>query len=113
MAKASYLPSPAKIKVIGCGGGGCNVITRMVREGIRGVEFIGMNTDAQALALSEAPVRVQLGEKLTRGLGAGGSTMAFGVGPHRWCGNCSTGGFPSRGKWTCSTASFPATTWTT
>jgi cell division protein FtsZ len=75
MAKASYLPSPAKIKVIGCGGGGCNVITRMVREGIRGVEFIGMNTDAQALALSEAPVRVQLGEKLTRGLGAGGSHL--------------------------------------
>jgi cell division protein FtsZ len=73
MAKASYFPNPAKIKVIGCGGGGCNVITRMVREGVRGVEFIGMNTDAQALSLSEAPIRVQLGEKLTRGLGAGGS----------------------------------------
>jgi cell division protein FtsZ len=73
MAKASYVPNPAKIKVIGCGGGGCNVITRMVREGVRGVEFIAMNTDAQALAISEAPVRVQLGEKLTRGLGAGGN----------------------------------------
>jgi cell division protein FtsZ len=73
MAKASYVPNPAKIKVIGLGGGGCNVITRMVREGVRGVEFIGMNTDAQALALSEAPIRVQLGEKITRGLGAGGS----------------------------------------
>jgi cell division protein FtsZ len=73
MAKASYLPNPAKIKVIGLGGCGCNVVTRMVREGVRGVEFIGMNTDAQALALAEAPVRVQLGEKVTRGLGAGGS----------------------------------------
>ena len=75
MAKASYVPNPAKIKVIGLGGGGCNVITRMVREGVRGVEFIGMNTDAQALAISEAPVRVQLGEKLTRGLGAGGNHL--------------------------------------
>jgi cell division protein FtsZ len=75
MAKASYIPNPAKIKVIGCGGGGCNVITRMVREGLRGVEIIGMNTDAQALALAEAPVRVQLGEKITRGLGAGGNHM--------------------------------------
>jgi cell division protein FtsZ len=75
MAKASYVPNPAKIKVVGCGGGGCNVITRMVREGIRGVEFIGMNTDAQALSLVEAPVRVQLGEKLTRGLGAGGNHL--------------------------------------
>jgi cell division protein FtsZ len=75
MAKASYIPNPAKIKVIGCGGGGCNVITRMVREGVRGVEFIGMNTDAQALAIAEAPVRVQLGEKITRGLGAGGNHL--------------------------------------
>jgi cell division protein FtsZ len=75
MAKASYIPNPAKIKVIGCGGGGCNVITRMVREGVRGVEFIGMNTDAQALAIAEAPVRIQLGEKITRGLGAGGNHL--------------------------------------
>jgi len=73
MAKTSYVPSPAKIKVIGCGGAGCNAITRMVREQIRGVEFIGMNTDAQALAITEAPVRIQLGEKITRGLGAGGN----------------------------------------
>ncbi|MFH0914073.1 MAG: cell division protein FtsZ [Chloroflexota bacterium] len=72
MAKASFAPNPAKIKVIGLGGGGSNAITRMVREGIRGVEFVAMNTDAQALAITEAPVRVQLGEKLTRGLGAGG-----------------------------------------
>ncbi|HAV10218.1 MAG TPA: cell division protein FtsZ [Dehalococcoidia bacterium] len=72
MAKSSFSMAPARIKCIGCGGGGCNAITRMVREGIKGVEFVCMNTDAQALALSEVSVRVQLGEKLTRGLGAGG-----------------------------------------
>jgi cell division protein FtsZ len=72
MAKTSYVPSGANIKVIGLGGAGCNAITRMVREQIRGVEFIGMNTDAQALAITEAAVRIQLGERSTRGLGAGG-----------------------------------------
>ncbi|HHE41876.1 MAG TPA: cell division protein FtsZ [Dehalococcoidia bacterium] len=72
MAKTTYTPAPAKIKAIGIGGGGTNAINRMIREGIRGVEFIAMNTDAQALALAEAPTRIQLGEKLTRGLGAGG-----------------------------------------
>ncbi len=72
MAKQIYTPSPARIKAIGIGGGGCNAITRMVREGIKGVDFIAMNTDGQALALAEAPTRIQLGEKLTRGLGAGG-----------------------------------------
>ncbi|MEN8615321.1 cell division protein FtsZ [Dehalogenimonas sp. THU2] len=72
MAKTIYVPSGAKIKVIGCGGAGCNAITRMVREQIRGVEFVAMNTDAQALAITEAPMRVQLGERCTRGLGAGG-----------------------------------------
>jgi cell division protein FtsZ len=72
MAKSNFIQSPAKIKVIGMGGGGCNAITRMVRDEIRGVEFIAMNTDAQALAITEAPVRFQLGERLTKGLGAGG-----------------------------------------
>ncbi len=72
MAKTSFVPNPAKIKVIGLGGGGCNAITRMVQEAIQGVEFIAMNTDAQALAITEAPIRIQLGEKLTRGLGVGG-----------------------------------------
>jgi cell division protein FtsZ len=72
MAKTSYVPSGAKIKVVGLGGAGCNAITRMVREQIRGVEFIAMNTDAQHLAITEATVRIQLGERLTRGLGAGG-----------------------------------------
>jgi cell division protein FtsZ len=72
MSKTSYVPSPAKIKVIGMGGAGCNAITRMVREQIRGVEFIAMNTDSSHLEITEAPVRIALGEKLTRGLGAGG-----------------------------------------
>ena len=72
MAKQIYTPTPARIKAIGIGGGGCNAITRMVREGIKGVDFMAMNTDGQALALAEAPTRIQLGEKLTKGLGAGG-----------------------------------------
>jgi len=75
MAKTTFSPNPAKIKVIGLGGGGCNAITRMVREQIQGVEFIGMNTDTQALSITEAPVRVQIGEKLTRGLGVGGDHL--------------------------------------
>ena len=72
MAKTSFVPTPAKIRVIGLGGGGSNAITRMVREEIQGVEFIAMNTDSQALAITEAPIRIQLGEKLTKGLGVGG-----------------------------------------
>jgi len=72
MAKTSYVPSPARIKVIGTGGAGCNAITRMVREQIRGVEFIAMNTDAQHLEITEAAQRIALGERITRGLGAGG-----------------------------------------
>ncbi|MDD2920746.1 MAG: cell division protein FtsZ [Anaerolineales bacterium] len=62
----------ARIKVIGVGGGGQNAVNRMMEEGIQGVEFISANTDAQALMLSRAPIRVRLGDKLTRGLGAGG-----------------------------------------
>ena len=75
MSRSSYVPSGANIKVIGLGGAGCNAITRMVREQIRGVEFIAMNTDAQHLAVTEAAVRIQLGEESTRGLGAGGDHM--------------------------------------
>lgn len=62
----------AVIRVIGVGGSGGNAINRMMNLGINGVDFISVNTDAQALAVSQAPVRLQLGEKLTRGLGAGG-----------------------------------------
>ncbi len=72
MAKTSFMSNPAKIRVIGLGGGGCNAITRMVQENIHGVEFIAMNTDAQAMAITEAPIRIQLGERFTRGLGVGG-----------------------------------------
>jgi len=62
----------ARIKVVGVGGGGCNAVDRMIDEGLQGVDFIAVNTDAQALMLSKAPTRVRVGEKLTRGLGSGG-----------------------------------------
>ena len=61
----------AKIKVVGIGGGGSNAINRMIESGLKGVEFIAMNTDAQALSMSKAKKRLQIGEKLTKGLGAG------------------------------------------
>ncbi|MDZ7729322.1 MAG: hypothetical protein U5Q44_14680 [Dehalococcoidia bacterium] len=60
------------IKVVGVGGGGCNAVDRMIRSRIPGVAFISCNTDAQSLANSEAPVRIRMGEKLTKGLGVGG-----------------------------------------
>jgi cell division protein FtsZ len=66
------LPKPTIIKVVGLGGGGSNAVNRMIDLGLDGVEYIAANTDAQALALSHAPVRLQLGPDLTRGLGAGG-----------------------------------------
>jgi cell division protein FtsZ len=62
----------AQIKVVGVGGGGQNAVNRMIDEGLGGVEFISINTDAQALMLSRAPRRVRIGDKITRGLGAGG-----------------------------------------
>jgi cell division protein FtsZ len=62
----------AKIVVIGVGGGGSNAVNRMIQAGVRGVEFATVNTDSQALARSEASTRLRIGEKLTRGLGAGG-----------------------------------------
>ncbi len=64
-------PRGASIKVIGIGGGGCNAVNRMIESGIEGVEFIAANTDLQALRLCYAPIKVQLGSKLTKGLGAG------------------------------------------
>ncbi len=62
----------ARIKVVGVGGGGCNAVNRMIDEGLQGIEFITINTDAQALLLSKASTRVRIGDKVTRGLGAGG-----------------------------------------
>ncbi len=64
-------PQFADIKVIGCGGGGSNAVNRMIAAGLRGVQFIALNTDAQALQLSDATVKIQVGQKLTKGLGAG------------------------------------------
>jgi len=61
----------AEIKVIGVGGGGNNAVNRMISAGLRGVDFLSVNTDAQALLLSQAPMKIQIGEKLTKGLGAG------------------------------------------
>lgn len=65
------IQSFTNIKVVGCGGGGGNAINRMIQEGLRDVEFIAINTDKQALMLSHAPNKIQIGDKLTKGLGAG------------------------------------------
>lgn len=62
---------PARIKVLGIGGGGCNAVDNMIRSELRGVEFIAANTDVQALKASVSPVKIQLGARLTKGLGAG------------------------------------------
>ena len=67
----TMLDGTATIKVIGVGGAGNNAVNRMVESGIRNVEFIAVNTDRQALGLSKANKKIQIGEKLTRGLGAG------------------------------------------
>ncbi len=69
----NQIESFAHIKVVGVGGGGCNAVERMIKQNLTGVDFIAVNTDAQALMLSSAPTRVRIGEKLTRGLGSGGN----------------------------------------
>jgi cell division protein FtsZ len=66
------LGNTAQIKVVGIGGGGSNAIDRMIAVGVQGVDFISLNTDAQALGHSTAPVRMRIGDKITRGLGCGG-----------------------------------------
>ena len=68
----------ARIKIVGVGGGGSNAVNRMIEVGLTGVEFIAVNTDAQALALSSAPIRVRIGDDLTRGLGSGGDPAVGG-----------------------------------
>lgn len=68
-----FVDNFANIKVIGVGGGGQNAVNRMIEESIHGVEFIAVNTDSQALMLSAAPVRLRIGDKLTKGLGSGGN----------------------------------------
>ena len=72
MQQTTNTDSTASIRVIGVGGAGSNAINRMIAEGVKGVDFIAVNTDNQALSRSDAPVRVRIGDKLTRGLGAGG-----------------------------------------
>ncbi len=69
--KTNESDAAAKILVVGVGGGGCNAVNRMIDEQIAGVEFIAINTDKQALQLSKAPTLMQIGEKITKGLGAG------------------------------------------
>jgi cell division protein FtsZ len=73
LGNEQFDPKRAQIKVIGVGGGGSNAVNRMIEAGIQGVEFIVMNTDQQVLSLSHAQKKIQLGENLTRGLGAGGN----------------------------------------
>ncbi len=68
MGSGGYL---AVIKVVGVGGGGVNAINRMIESGVRGVEFVALNTDAQALLMSDADVKLDIGREITRGLGAG------------------------------------------
>ena len=65
------LAQTARMKVVGVGGGGGNAVNRMIDEGLQGVEFISVNTDAQALSVSRSDIKIQIGRKLTRGLGAG------------------------------------------
>ncbi len=72
--QATFVENPAQIKVLGIGGGGSNAVNRMIEEGIQGVEFIAVNTDAQALVLAQAPQRLRIGDKLTKGLGSGGQS---------------------------------------
>ena len=69
--KMTEQDSGARIVVIGVGGAGNNAVNRMVDEGVNGVEFVGLNTDKQALLLCKAPQVIQIGEKLTKGLGCG------------------------------------------
>src|SRR5216684_8798183 len=77
MESGSYL---AVIKVVGVGGGGTNAVNRMVDAGLRGVEFIAANTDAQALAMCDADIKLNIGHELTKGLGAGANPeMGFGA----------------------------------
>ena len=73
---SNYMPEPhAIIKVIGAGGGGSNAVDRMVEDGVQGVDFITVNTDAQALLHSRANIRIRIGDKLTKGLGSGGNPV--------------------------------------
>jgi len=71
LSTVDFVSKKAKIKVIGVGGGGCNAINRMIEMGVNGVDFLAINTDAQSLETSISPVKLQIGTKLTGGLGTG------------------------------------------
>src|SRR6476619_1101641 len=77
MALRSDSENFALIRVIGVGGGGSNAVNRMIRAEMMGVEFIACNTDAQALLQSDAPHKIRIGDKITRGLGSGGDSSIF------------------------------------
>jgi len=72
MAQNIHTESLARIKVVGVGGGGCNAVNRMIEQGMPGIEFVAVNTDAQALQFCNAPIQVRIGNKLTKGMGSGG-----------------------------------------
>jgi cell division protein FtsZ len=72
MTRQQKVANFAQIKVVGVGGGGSNAVDRMIDSGIQGVEFIAINTDAQALVMSKAPTKLRIGDKVTKGLGSGG-----------------------------------------
>ena len=63
----------AQLKIVGVGGAGSNAVDRMIQVGVQGVDFIALNTDAQALSRSSAPIRMRIGDQITRGLGCGGN----------------------------------------
>ncbi len=89
----------ARMKVVGVGGGGSNAVSRMIDEDLEGVEFISVNTDAQALKLSKASGRIQIGKKLTRGLAPGRARRLDGL---RWKRTrMMSGGHPHGATW-CS-----------
>src|SRR3990167_9746378 len=71
MDKGSEIESFATIRVVGVGGSGSNAVNRMISQKLKGVEFIAVNTDAQALVHNQAPIKIQVGKETTRGLGAG------------------------------------------
>src|SRR2546425_13342055 len=72
MTRRAKLDGLPPIKVVGVGGGGCNAVNRMVQARIAGVEFVGVNTDAQALMRCDAETRIRIGDRISRGLGDGG-----------------------------------------
>jgi len=75
--------SPAVIMVIGVGGGGCNAVNRMIAAGVKGVRYATCNTDLQALRRTSAPTKLQIGSRLTKGLGAGADPTSVGTRPSR------------------------------